>query len=189
MEKISFNKENNVSPNINNKKEGIVNNIGKLGKKIVLGAAIVGATLTAEKASSQTTPDRQNEQTEHSIEETNKMKWETETMKRLKDDIKELKTERDINTFELLILRPFMYNIGMLGAEKEVKSDYSLEQYKKMFLDIKEIEKTFESIEKKFNVEQTGGVSSEIIHLKQILEMRTSYSGFHEYKKLYNLEK
>ena len=76
----------------------------------------------------------------------------------------------------------------MIGAEKEAQSNYSFEEYKKMFLDIHEIEKTFNSIEKKFNIEQARGVLNEIMDMKYILEMRTSYSKFHEYKKLHNLE-
>ncbi|MFZ2072462.1 MAG: hypothetical protein WA101_01865 [Minisyncoccia bacterium] len=187
MEKISFNKQEDNSSSNSNKKKGFVKNLGKLGRKIALGTALLGATFATEKATAQN-QTAQKRPTEQSIEKNNKMQWETEVMNKMKNDINKLKTKEDIATFERLTLSPFMNNLGILGKYKEVESNYSFEEYQKMLLDMQEVVKTFESIEKKFNFERTGAMQSEIIHLLHILDMRTSYSSFHEYKKLNNLE-
>ena len=172
-------------------KENFFNKIKQEVKKgVVIGAVTTASILPSKNLEAQ---NRQSDlprknQTEQSMEKVNKTQWETDAMNRIKSDINQLKTKEDVITFELSILRPFVYNIGMIGAEKEAQSNYSFEEYKKMFLDIHEIEKTFNSIEKKFNIEQARGVLNEIMDMKYILEMRTSYSKFHEYKKLHNLE-
>lgn len=140
--------------------------------------------VSAQEASAQKTNISQKQE----LKDQSKIDWAFEAMNKLNNDANKLKTAEDVAVFERLIIKPFVYNIGMMSEGKEVKSNYSMEEYEEILSCVKTIEKKFEEIEEKFNVTRSGGVYNNIEYLKKILTMRTSYSGFHEYKGLYNLE-
>jgi hypothetical protein len=166
---------------------GLGEKFKKYGRILSIATMISIAIAAGSEQANAQSPTMPNP-TEKSMEHTSKIKWADESMNRMKTDINELKTNEDVVVFERIVIKPFIYNIGMLSEGKEVQSNYSLEEYKKILLDVQEMKKTFGSIEKKLNVEGFASAHDNIEYLIKILNMRTSYSGFHEYKKLYNLE-
>jgi hypothetical protein len=185
MEKFP-NNSNKPEVKLGNNKNTFLDTVGKISRKVVLGAALASATMATENVSAQT--GTKINKTEQSTEHTSKTDWAEKSMNRMKSELTQLSTANDVIVFQRETIKPFLYNIGMLSEGKEIQNNYSIDEYKKLLSDVENIKKTFEDLEKRLHVEDQNNIDNNIEYLIKILKTRTSYSGFHEYKKLHNLE-